>query len=66
MNYIPAPTIHSAIGVLSDLEKKFIQSFPFKKHGPGRDDYTFSRVQEALTDLVVKYKSSKICLRPEY
>ncbi|OBZ84425.1 Tethering factor for nuclear proteasome sts1 [Choanephora cucurbitarum] len=52
MNYIPAPTIHSAIGVLSDLEKKFIQSFPFKKHGPGRDDYTFSRVQEALTDLV--------------
>ncbi|KAI8375475.1 Cut8 six-helix bundle-domain-containing protein [Blakeslea trispora] len=52
MNYIPAPTIHSAMSVLSDLEKKFIQSFPFKKHGPGRDDYTYSRVQEALTDLV--------------
>lgn len=53
MNYIPAPTILSAMNVLIDLEKKFMNSFPFNKNGPGRNDYTFSRVREYLADLTV-------------
>ncbi|KAI8083731.1 Cut8 six-helix bundle-domain-containing protein [Thamnidium elegans] len=52
MQYIPAPTISSSMNVLVDLEKKFIQSFPFNKNGPGTDDYTFSRVREYLNDLI--------------
>ncbi|KAI7891266.1 Cut8 six-helix bundle-domain-containing protein [Mucor mucedo] len=52
MNYIPAPTILSSMNVLIDLEKKFMNSFPFNKNGPGRDDYTFSRVREYLADLI--------------
>lgn len=54
MQYIPAPTISSSMSVLVDLEKKFIQSFPFNKNGPGTDDYTFSRVREYLNDLIVR------------
>lgn len=53
MTYIPEPTISSAMNVLLEMEKKFIQSFPFNKHGVGRDDYTFSRVREPLADLIV-------------
>lgn len=53
INYIPAPTIFSSMNVLIDMEKKFINSFPFNKNGPGRDDYTFSRVREAYIDLIV-------------
>lgn len=53
MQSIPAPTILSSMNVLVDLEKKFIQSFPFNKNGPGTDDYTFSRVRESLYDLIV-------------
>ncbi|KAI9277360.1 Cut8 six-helix bundle-domain-containing protein [Sporodiniella umbellata] len=52
MTYIPEPTISSAINVLVDMEKKFLQSFPFNKSGMGRDDYTFSRVREPLADLI--------------
>lgn len=52
INNIPAPTISSSLSVLVDLEKKFMNSFPFNKNGPGRDDYTFSRVRENLTDLI--------------
>lgn len=58
INNIPAPTISSSLSVLIDLEKKFVNSFPFNKNGPGRDDYTFSRVRENLTDLIVRvYKN---------
>jgi hypothetical protein len=53
MTYIPEPTISSAMNVLIEMEKKFIHSFPFNKHGPGRDDYTFSRVREPLLNLIV-------------
>ncbi|KAG0736846.1 hypothetical protein G6F57_004212 [Rhizopus arrhizus] len=52
MTYIPEPTISSAMNVLIEMEKKFIHSFPFNKHGPGRDDYTFSRVREPLLNLI--------------
>ncbi|KAI8061487.1 Cut8 six-helix bundle-domain-containing protein [Gilbertella persicaria] len=52
IHHIPAPTILSAMNVLVDLEKKFLASFPFNKNGPGRDDYTFSRVRDALTDYI--------------
>ncbi|KAG1219942.1 hypothetical protein G6F68_021333 [Rhizopus microsporus] len=40
------------MNVLIEMEKKFIHSFPFNKHGPGRDDYTFSRVREPLLNLI--------------
>lgn len=53
MYNIPAPTISSSISVLNDLEKKFVNSFPFNKNGNGRDAYTFSRVRENLTDFIV-------------
>ncbi|CEI98132.1 hypothetical protein RMCBS344292_15859 [Rhizopus microsporus] len=57
MTYIPEPTIASAMNVLLDMEKKFINSFPFNKHGPGRDDYTFSR------DTLVRYANHFISPR---
>lgn len=53
MNNIPAPTILSTMNVLIDMERKFNNSFPFNKNGPGRDDYTFSRVRDGLSDLIV-------------
>lgn len=56
MNYIPAPTILSSMNVLLDMEKKFINSFPFNKNGAGRDDYTYSRVRHGLNDLIVSDK----------
>ncbi|KAI8988132.1 Cut8 six-helix bundle-domain-containing protein [Mycotypha africana] len=52
LNYIPLPTILSSMNVLMDMEKKFLNSFPFNKNGPGRDDYTFSRVRENLMDYI--------------
>lgn len=52
---IPAPTISSSINVLNDLEKKFVNSFPFNKNGHGKDNYTFSRVRESLTDFIVSF-----------
>ncbi|KAI8882423.1 nuclear envelope [Backusella circina FSU 941] len=52
MSYIPEPTISSSVSVLHDMEKKFADSFPYNRNGPGRDDYTFSRVREYLTDLI--------------
>jgi hypothetical protein len=64
MNYIPAPTILSAMNVLVDLEKKFVNSFPFNKNGPGKDDYTFSRVRDYLADLIVSSSSSNIIHSP--
>jgi hypothetical protein len=55
MSYIPLPTISSSVAVLHDMEKKFADSFPYNRNGPGRDDYTFSRVRECLTDLTVRH-----------
>jgi len=52
MNYIPSPTILSSMEVLVDMEKKFINSYPYNINGPGHDDYTFSRIKESLTDLI--------------
>ncbi|KAI7903436.1 Cut8 six-helix bundle-domain-containing protein [Cokeromyces recurvatus] len=52
MKYIPAPTVSSSMNVLLDMEKKFYHSFPFNKNGPGRDDYTFTRVRDNLLDLI--------------
>ncbi|KAG2207301.1 hypothetical protein INT46_004397 [Mucor plumbeus] len=52
MNNIPAPTILSTMNVLIDMERKFNNSFPFNKNGPGKDDYTFSRVRDGLSDLI--------------
>lgn len=51
MAYIPEPTILSATNALLEMEKKLNNSFPFNKHGSGRDDYTFSRIREPLFDL---------------
>ena len=53
INYIPAPTLNSSVSVLVDLERRFFNSFPFNKNGHGKDDYTFSRVKDNLTDLIV-------------
>ncbi|KAI8638242.1 Cut8 six-helix bundle-domain-containing protein [Parasitella parasitica] len=52
MYNIPAPTILSTMNVLIDMERKFYNSFPFNRNGPGRDDYTFSRVRHVLSDLI--------------
>ncbi|KAI8333623.1 Cut8 six-helix bundle-domain-containing protein [Chlamydoabsidia padenii] len=52
MTYIPAPTIPSALAVLTDLENKLHASFPYNKNGPQRDQYTFSRVRESLLELI--------------
>ncbi|KAI8388598.1 Cut8 six-helix bundle-domain-containing protein [Radiomyces spectabilis] len=52
MTYIPAPTIPSAMTVINDMEERLADSFPYNRHGPGRDDYTFSRVREPLMELI--------------
>ncbi|KAI8071787.1 Cut8 six-helix bundle-domain-containing protein [Gongronella butleri] len=52
MMYIPAPTVASAMRVLTDLEKKLHNSFPYHKNGPRRDRYTYSRVRHTLQDLM--------------
>ncbi|KAG0174032.1 Tethering factor for nuclear proteasome sts1 [Apophysomyces sp. BC1034] len=52
VTYIPPPTIPSATAALSDLERRLADSFPYNRHGPRRDDYTFSRVREPLTGLI--------------
>ncbi|KAI9019620.1 Cut8 six-helix bundle-domain-containing protein [Phycomyces nitens] len=52
MTYIPAPTIASATSVLQDMEKLLADSFPYSRHGPGRDAYTFSRVREPMRELI--------------
>ncbi|KAI8143309.1 Cut8 six-helix bundle-domain-containing protein [Fennellomyces sp. T-0311] len=52
MNYIPAPSVHTAAIVLNNLEKRVAESFPYNRHGPSRNDYTFSRVRAALVELI--------------
>ncbi|KAL0082228.1 Cut8 six-helix bundle-domain-containing protein [Phycomyces blakesleeanus] len=52
MTYIPAPTIASATSVLQDMEKQMVDSFPYSRHGPSRDAYTFSRVREPMGELI--------------
>lgn len=53
---IPAPTVHSAAAVLNNLEKRLADSFPYNRHGPSRNDYTFSRVRGSLMELIVSSK----------
>jgi hypothetical protein len=57
-SFIPAPTTQSISLVIANLEKKFVDSFPYNK-GMERDDYTFTRVKPALIDLVVKVSKDR-------
>ncbi|KAG2220426.1 hypothetical protein INT45_000651 [Circinella minor] len=52
MNYIPAPSVHTAAVVLNNLEKRLNDSFPYNRNGPSRNDYTFSRVRASLVELI--------------
>jgi hypothetical protein len=53
MSLIPPPTIHSSLGILLDMEKQLMNSFPYNRNGLARDDYTFSRVREYLMNYIV-------------
>jgi len=48
---IPRPTIHSVTNVLSSMEKKYRDSFPYTKWGQVKDDYSFNRVKPAIMEL---------------
>ncbi|RIA82131.1 Cut8 six-helix bundle-domain-containing protein [Glomus cerebriforme] len=48
---IPRPTIHSVTNVLSSMEKKYQDSFPYTKWGQIKDDYSFNRVKPAIMEL---------------
>ncbi|ORY03533.1 Cut8-domain-containing protein [Basidiobolus meristosporus CBS 931.73] len=50
-SYVPKPTIQSVTNLLSNLEKKLQESFPYSKFGPGRDPYTFNRVHHVLVEI---------------
>ncbi|KAI8890851.1 nuclear envelope [Backusella circina FSU 941] len=52
MSLIPPPTINSSLGILLDMEKQLINSFPYNRNGLARDDYTFSRVREYLMNYI--------------
>ncbi|KAI1321192.1 Tethering factor for nuclear proteasome sts1 [Mortierella claussenii] len=49
---VPRPTVASVQQLLSSLETKLQEAFPYTKWGPGRDDYSFNRVKPALEELV--------------
>ncbi|KAK9766314.1 Tethering factor for nuclear proteasome sts1 [Basidiobolus ranarum] len=51
LSYIPKPTIQSVSNLLSNLERKLQESFPYSKFGPGRDSYTYNRVQNVLVEI---------------
>ncbi|ORY89577.1 Cut8 six-helix bundle-domain-containing protein, partial [Lobosporangium transversale] len=51
-NLVPRPTVASVQPLLSTLETKLQEAFPYTKWGPGRDDYSFNRVKPALEELV--------------
>ncbi|KAF9314517.1 Tethering factor for nuclear proteasome sts1 [Podila horticola] len=51
-NIVPRPTVASVEALLSSLETKLQNAFPYTKWGPGRDDYSFNRVKPALDELV--------------
>ncbi|CAG8590341.1 2681_t:CDS:2 [Gigaspora margarita] len=48
---IPRPTIQSVTNILTSLEKKYQDSFPYTKWGHSKDDYSFNRVKPALLEL---------------
>lgn len=50
--FIPPPTTQSISLVISNLEKKLQESFPYNK-STARDDYSYNRVKPALIDIVV-------------
>ena len=50
--FIPPPTTQSISLVITNLEKKLNDSFPFGKTS-SRDEYSFNRVKAALLDVVV-------------
>ncbi|KAF9963695.1 Tethering factor for nuclear proteasome sts1 [Modicella reniformis] len=52
VNLVPNPTVASVQPLLSTLETKLQEAFPYTKWGPGRDDYSFNRVKPALEELV--------------
>ncbi|KAF9429532.1 Tethering factor for nuclear proteasome sts1 [Podila epigama] len=49
---VPRPTVSSVETLLSSLETKLQDAFPYTKWGPGRDDYSFNRVRPALEEFV--------------
>ncbi|TPX31413.1 hypothetical protein SmJEL517_g05274 [Synchytrium microbalum] len=48
---LPRPTLKTVSTVLSGLEKKLNDSFPFNKWGPDRSDYSFNRVRPILIEV---------------
>ncbi|CAG8738551.1 22856_t:CDS:2, partial [Cetraspora pellucida] len=48
---IPRPTIQSVTNILTSMEKKYLDSFPYTKWGQSKDDYSFNRVKPALIEL---------------
>ncbi|CAG8602015.1 8713_t:CDS:2, partial [Racocetra fulgida] len=48
---IPRPTIQSVTNILTSMEKKYLESFPYTKWGQSKDDYSFNRVKPALIEL---------------
>ncbi|KAJ3336844.1 Tethering factor for nuclear proteasome sts1 [Gonapodya sp. JEL0774] len=48
---LPRPTIQSTSSLLSTLEKRLADSFPYTRFGQDRSDYSFNRVRPALAEL---------------
>jgi hypothetical protein len=51
MSQVPRPTIQSASANLVNMERKLVNSFPYSKTGPARDEYAFSRVRPVLGEI---------------
>ncbi|RHZ75019.1 hypothetical protein Glove_218g14 [Diversispora epigaea] len=48
---IPRPTIQSVTTLLTSMEKKYQESFPYTKWGHSKDDYSFNRVKPEIIEL---------------
>jgi hypothetical protein len=50
---IPKPTLSSVTKYLNGLEKKFMDAFPYSKHGRSHNEYAFHRVNPVLLEIQV-------------
>jgi hypothetical protein len=60
MDAIPQPSLQSVINAVTSLEKRLMDSFPYTKWGPSKDDYSFNRVKPHLLELRVSVCAKRV------
>jgi len=49
---LPKPTVQIAQSSLQNLERKLLDSFPYSRDGPARNDYAYLRIRPILFELI--------------